>query len=193
MKDIPGEPRVRFRCPGCGKCCTAPPSVSIDELLIQADNFILGGRLCIISAIDVNDADDQEILSNDYPEIAIDNPDVREEMAAHINKIAERQGVRVSQSSSTGSSAYLSFSLVDLDQASGSCPQLGEDGMCKIYQTRPRRCRILPVDEIIPERLLGNFLVKKIEHLNQWFLFLDNYKVFLWYELPSRMYQGHFL
>jgi Fe-S-cluster containining protein len=153
---------VRFRCTGCGICCGTPPAVFIDEIITQADNFILGAQLRIISKIDPDDPRDIKIMRKTYPELDLSDPDARMTLADHLNKIASTQGVEIEEPITDGSGPCLAFSLIDVDQLSGRCPRLQPDGLCGIYETRPRKCRVVPLDESVPEELLGSSLSEEI-------------------------------
>lgn len=153
---------VRFRCTGCGICCGTPPAVFVDEIITQADNFVLGAQLRIISKIDPDDPRDVKILRKTYPELDLSDYAARRTLADHLNKIAATQGVEIEDPITHGSAPCLAFSMIDVDQLSGRCPQLQPDGLCGIYETRPRKCRAVPMDESIPVALLGSSLSQEI-------------------------------
>lgn len=134
----------------------------IDEIFTQAKNFILGAQLRVISRIDPDDPRDITIMRMSYPELNLDNPDARRTLAAHLNKVAATQGVGIESSISDGSAPCLAFALIDVDQLSGRCPQLQADGLCGVYETRPRKCRTVPLDESVPEELLGSSVSENI-------------------------------
>lgn len=156
---------VRFRCTGCGRCCGTPPAIMIDEILEQAENFVLGAQLRIISRVDPEDPRDIKIMINTYPELDLGEQGARQAMAAHMNKIADIQGVAIDDPITDGSGPCLAVSLIDVDQLAGSCPKLGSDGRCGIYETRPRKCRSVPIDEMVPEGLLSGSLDHEISKM----------------------------
>lgn len=159
---LASKDEVRFRCTGCGRCCGTPPSIMIDEILRQSENFVLGAQLRIIAKIDPENPQDIKIMRGTYPELDLTDVSARKVLAEHLNRIADIQGVPIEDPISDGSSPHLAFALIDVDQLAHRCPQLGLAGQCQIYETRPRKCRAVPVDEVVPETLLGGSLRHEI-------------------------------
>lgn len=157
---------VRFRCTGCGLCCGTPPAIRIEELFEQSVNFILGAQIRIIGGADPENGDDITIMAKTYPRLPVRRDrELRARLAAHMTEIAARHGVRTTEQVMTGSDIRFAFSLVDVDQLSGACPQRLEGGACGIYETRPTKCRLVPIDETVPEQDVGRELQAEIDFM----------------------------
>jgi Fe-S-cluster containining protein len=157
---------VRFRCTGCGVCCTTPPAINIFEIVEQSKNFVLGAQLRIISEASPSSIQDVSMMATTYPELhVLGDHGVRDRLAAHMSKMAQDQGVPISSPITASSSPKIAFSLTDVDQLSRSCTQRAEDGSCNIYETRPSKCRVVPLDETVPEQDAGLSAAMAIEKM----------------------------
>lgn len=157
---------ICFACTGCGVCCDTPPSMRVDEIYDQAQNFILGAQLRSSANFDLDNLVDMATLEKVFPELQVRGAsDVTERLVAHTNARNASDGVPIAETCTMGSSAAILFALVDVDQMSGACPQRTADGRCAIYEGRPAKCRIVPFDESIPEPDAGEALAVTLGHL----------------------------
>jgi len=128
---------LHFACTGCGKCCDAPPTVTISEALGLYRDFVLTVRL----AGPIADA----AMPAEHPAVVA----YRSQSAHLLARGAERFDLRVEGRHFEATlNIYGGAVRAGVDDP---CAQLQPDGLCGIYERRPQRCRTVPFDYWLPE------------------------------------------
>lgn len=154
-----------FGCTGCGMCCTAPPSIYLEEILEQSRHFILNADIRCIAVLDPEDPAKISQFAAIYPGQRVGDISVRRALSAQARRVGLGRGIRVAQSIFDSDECYLLVLLNPISLYPQSCPQRTVSGACAIHDRRPMKCALAPLDEAIPEHLSLRDICRTIDRL----------------------------
>lgn len=132
----------KFECTACGRCCTAPPSLTFGEVEAQSSNFMLEFVIRGVSLKKGRDLETAEGLLRLSPEQS-------------SKKIQHEKDHWSYAKSDEGFTALHAFPMGIPFGEPRRCDMLGSDNLCKIHDTKPMMCGTVPFQANAPDFMSG--------------------------------------
>jgi len=153
---------LRFGCTACGKCCNTPPQMDIVEALDMSRHFIIAAELRGTDIPNLDRPEGADLLSKIYPEIDIEqHPERAALLRDRMQVRADKMGLEVTDPGTDSVRSHIQVGFIDIERKK-TCPQLGDDGLCRVHNERPSKCRLVPFEEICPDSLAGEAAVTSL-------------------------------
>ena len=143
---------VHFACVACGRCCSSPPQMAVEEALRLYDSFPLAVQISVFP------------VGEDYR--AVKDADRRKVVQQIRDTAVDLGGLQITRP--TGKKWVVVLCANALDPAEEPCPALADDGKCRIHQRRPVLCRAVPFAHEVDPRLSIRLHRQQYRHDCDW-------------------------
>lgn len=120
-----------FRCDGCGKCCTSPPTFLVGDFLKYSNDFVFAFRL-------------KNLLESTF---TVDP--LMADVFNHNTAIFHTQPT--SQSDIVRRTIFFPYGINLPSER--RCPMVSDQGKCAIYERRPPKCKSVPFQAVMPSSI----------------------------------------
>ena len=154
---------LKFGCTACGRCCNTGPSMVLEEALQLAGKFVLDAVIAVVARPGRSQGDRLLEWVEQFPDLLVGMADEPKDalrgalldIGEAISEQGKCEGLDVSELMLADAEGHFILRFDDPLHNGGSCPKRRGDGRCGIYEARPLKCRMAPLDELAPEHILG--------------------------------------